>query len=346
MGLFNNRNQINNKKMVPIWFMRQAGRYHQHYQNLKKSHTFMELCKNPELACEVTLGPIESFGFNAAILFSDLLFPLEYLNLGLSYDSGRPELSKQLNEQTNLDDLKPTEPTSSFFAFQKNACALLREKLPQNVDLLGFVGAPFTLLTYACEGEHSGSLVDTKKFMHSKSFHPFMEKLITCILEEASLQLDGGADTMCFFDTAVGELCLSDYEEFILPYLERVTQTLKAKYHHKKIVYYSRNTHLNYLKKLNNCAIDVLGLDWRIDLKEAFATFGDRYYLQGNMDPAWLHLPWEILEKKLEKQRSKLIGYEKYFDRYIFGLGHGVLVKTPEVNVFNTVNWVKANYQY
>jgi uroporphyrinogen decarboxylase len=135
------------QKVPPVWFMRQAGRYHSHYQGIKKNSDFMTMCKNPELACEVTLGPIQDFGFNAAILFSDLLFPLEQLGMGLSYHSGPPTLEWHLEKVEDVQKLKVVSPGKEFYKFQGDACKLLRERLPKDVTLLGFVGAPFTLYT-------------------------------------------------------------------------------------------------------------------------------------------------------------------------------------------------------
>ena len=142
-NIFENRLQENGKTRVPVWFMRQAGRYHDHYQNLKKSYDFMTLCKEPKLACEVTMGPIEEFDFDAAILFSDLLFPLEQLGMDLVYNPG-PKLGSKLEK---LEDLKKLNqnPDQNFYNFQKEACTLLKQTLPKEKTRLGFVGAPFTL---------------------------------------------------------------------------------------------------------------------------------------------------------------------------------------------------------
>ena len=155
MGLFENRKSKEHKgdQGVPVWFMRQAGRYHAHYQGIRKDRNFMDMCKNPELACEITMGPIRDFGFDAAILFSDLLFPLEYLGMGLSYDSGPPTLERTYEEVSNLSKWQRKGEATDFFSFQGEAVKLLRKELPKEKNLLGFVGAPFTLYTYAVEGK-------------------------------------------------------------------------------------------------------------------------------------------------------------------------------------------------
>ena len=158
MGLFNDR-----KNNIPVWFMRQAGRYHDHYQKIRANHGFMECCKNAKLASEITLGPVEEFDFDAAIMFSDLLFPLEQLNMGLSYDKGPPTLQVKLNSLESLKKLSIKTPSKDFYNFQRETLCLVAERLPTHKTLLGFVGAPFTLYAYAVEGAHRGNLTDAKK---------------------------------------------------------------------------------------------------------------------------------------------------------------------------------------
>jgi len=163
MGLFNDRlKNADGTTQVPVWFMRQAGRYHSHYQSIKKDSDFMTMCKNPKLACEITMGPIRDFNFDAAILFSDLLFPLEQLGLGLTYNPG-PLLEFKLETPADLKKLKLIQESSAYYSFQKDATKLLRAELPATKSLLGFVGAPWTLYTYAVEGSHSGNLTSSKK---------------------------------------------------------------------------------------------------------------------------------------------------------------------------------------
>ncbi len=338
MGIFENRQE----GVQPVWYMRQAGRYHWHYQGFRKKHSFMELCKNPELACEVTLGPIEDFGFNAAIMFSDLLFPLEQMSLGLHYNDGPPKLETYLSDKDQYKKVKILSPASDFYTFQSDTCSLLKEKLPRNVSLLGFVGSPFTLYTYATEGGHKGSLVNSKQGLYDGRWNQFLDILIPNLLENISMQLNAGADAICLFDTAVGELCYDDFMRFIKPVLETITRSVKEKHPDKKIIYYSKLTHLNYLQDLNNPYIDVLGIDWRCDLALALKTLGDKYYIQGNFDPVWLHLPWDDLEKNLESLKSKVHSVKEYQHKWIGGLGHGVLVKTPEENVRKSVKFIQG----
>jgi uroporphyrinogen decarboxylase len=347
MGLFTDRpTHANGKTGVPVWFMRQAGRYHSHYQNIKKESDFMTMCKTPELACEITLGPIEDFKFDAAILFSDLLFPLEQMGLGLSYHSGPPTLEVHLKELAQVKALKLQAPATEFYQFQREACTLLRERLPQNITLLGFVGAPFTLYTYAVEGSHAGGLISSKQGLFDGRFNAFMELLLPELVENMSQQVQGGAQAVCLFDTAAGELAFGEYKEFIIPRIREVTSEFKRRHPTTPIIYYSKFTHLNYLHALDDQNIDVLGVDWRHDLREVLDQFGDRYRIQGNFDPSLLHLPWEHLQDRLRRfydnvQKSKLS-----HDRWIMGLGHGVLQHTPEENVRKTVELIHREFIY
>ncbi|MEI7670264.1 MAG: uroporphyrinogen decarboxylase family protein, partial [Pseudomonadota bacterium] len=201
MGLFSDRDiNTDGKTQIPVWFMRQAGRYHSHYQKIKQKSDFMTMCKNPSIACEVTMGPIRDFNFDAAILFSDLLFPLEQLGMGLSYVSGPPTLQFKIEKLIDLKKCTITQPSSNFYNFQKEATELIKKELPSQKSLLGFVGAPFTLYTYAVEGSHSGNLTDSKRGFYDGRFKGFCEMLIPELLSEMSLQAQGGADAICLFD--------------------------------------------------------------------------------------------------------------------------------------------------
>lgn len=337
MGIFENRGNT-----LPVWFMRQAGRYHSHYQNIKKNSDFMTMCKNPELACEVTLGPIQDFGFNAAILFSDLLFPLEQLGMGLSYLSGPPTLEWHLHSPADLKKLSVKTPGEQFYDFQGKACKLLRERLPKDVTLLGFVGAPFTLYTYAVEGSHAGNLVSAKQGLFDGRFEGFCNVLLPEVLKEMIVQAEGGADAIALFDTAAGELCVADYKEFIVPKITLLLKQFKAKCPNKKIIYYSKHTQASFIQALDLTNIDVVGVDWRCDLVEIQKLLPKDKYIQGNLDPAWLHLPWEILEKKAANYYADLKNRGLDFNRWIAGLGHGVLIQTPESNVRNVVKLIQS----
>jgi uroporphyrinogen decarboxylase len=324
--------------------MRQAGRYHQHYQNIKKNSDFMSMCKNPDLACEVTMGPIQDFNFDAAILFSDLLFPLEFLNMGLTYRNGPPELSFHLNDENNINKIKPIGNATEWFSFQAKACQLIRKNLPETKSLIGFVGAPFTLYTYATEGSHSGNLVASKRGLTNGLFESFYNQLEAPLLEEMNLQAQNGAEAIALFDTAAGELSAQDYNKYIVPKIEKIVKQFKINNPHKKIIYYSKFTHIAHLEAFNHIDIDVLGVDWRFDLSLAFKHF-PKLYIQGNIDPIWLHLDQEHMVDNLNQFKKN------HWDnidpaRWIFGLGHGVTIQTPEANVKKAVEWVHKELLY
>ncbi|MBT6325946.1 MAG: uroporphyrinogen decarboxylase [Bdellovibrionales bacterium] len=346
MGLFKSRTTNNGKTQVPVWFMRQAGRYHNHYQNIKKDSDFNTMCKEPILACEITHGPISDFNFDAAILFSDLLFPLENLNFGLSYKSGPPTLERRLENTNEITKFRSLQPAKDFYQFQKEALTLLKKSLPVDKTLLGFIGAPFTLYAYACEGSHAGNLTNSKLGFFDHRFENFMEVLLPELLTNMFVQAEGGADAICLFDTAAGELTLSDYKDFALPKIKILTKEFKKKYPETKIIYYSKHTNLTYLQEIQDENIDVLGIDWRVNLPDALNLLSQDYYIQGNLDPSYLHLPWEKLQTKLEFQWQSLTNANVDFSKWISGLGHGVLQHTPEMNVKNTVKYIQENYIY
>jgi uroporphyrinogen decarboxylase len=343
--IFENRIKVNDKTRVPVWFMRQAGRYHDHYQNLKKSYDFMTLCKEPKLACEVTMGPIEEFDFDAAILFSDLLFPLEELGTGLIYNPG-PKLDLKIETLEDTNRLKQDSFDKDYYKFQKEACTLLKETLPSEKTLLGFVGAPFTLYAYAVEGAHAGSLVSSKKGLYDGRFDRVCELMLPNVLNEMIQQAQGGADAMCIFDTAVGELTLDDFKNIALPKIKWLTSEFKKVFPNKKVIYYSRNTHKNYLRVIEDDNIDVLGVDWRHDIADILNEFGNDYYIQGNFDPCWLHLPWEKCEQKLKEFYQNICDKKAPQNKWIMGLGHGVLQHTPQQNVKNAVQYIHDNFLY
>lgn len=329
---------------VPVWFMRQAGRYHSHYQNIKKHSDFMTMCKNPEKACEVTLGPIEDFKFNAAILFSDLLFPLEHLGMDLIYNPG-PQLGWKLESTQDLSCFKVRTPAKDFFAFQGDATKLLKEQLPKDVTLLGFVGAPFTLYAYAVEGSHAGNLVSSKKGFYDGRYEGFVKILFPELLEEMLTQARNGADAIALFDTAAGELCAADFKEFIVPHLAHVMKEFKKLSPQTKLIYYSKHTQWNHLQHLDFSPIDVIGVDWRCDLVEIQSKLPKHVYIQGNIDPTWLHLDGDIMSQKIRAFYKDLKTRGLDMSRWICGLGHGVLIETPEANVREAVKIIQNEFK-
>ncbi len=320
-----------NKSRPPVWFMRQAGRYHSHYQRLRKEHSFMDLCKNPELACEVTLGPIHDFDFDAAILFSDLLFPLEAMGMGLKYEEG-PKLAWHLSKLSDLNKLQ--KGIASHMSFQGEALTLLKKRLSPEKALIGFVGAPFTLFCYAALGSHRGQLNSAVLGLRDGRYDGFVEKLFDCLLGNMVLQAQSGADTIALFDTCAGALSPSEYGDKIIPTLQLLLFSFKSQCPNTPVIYYSKDTdprHWSYLKKL---PIDCLGIDWKQDLSQTLSEWSAQLSIQGNTDPEWLFLNPPELEKKLRLFFLNIKALpSSQRNAWVCGLGHGVLPGTPVNNV-------------
>jgi len=324
--LFENSRQKKAQKTPPIWMMRQAGRYHAHYQNLRKKYSFMELCKVADLAAEVTWGPIQDFDFDVAILFSDLLFPLEALGMGLEYTEQGPRLGFQLNDQSLLK-LKTWQEAVEGVSFQKLAMEKTRQKIPQNKSLIGFVGGPWTLYGYAVEGHHAGSMVSTKK--NPELLKKFMKVLLPLLKENIHLQLAGGADLIMIFDTAAGELAPQQYQTWVAPYLLELAQAFPG-----QLGYYSKGTQdAHFDQNFLQAPWAGRGVDHRWDLAQVLKE-NRKGFVQGNFDQALLHLPkdeFQIVLKEYLEPFKKLSLEERA--GWVCGLGHGVLPQTPEENV-------------
>lgn len=316
----------------PIWMMRQAGRYHHHYQNLRRKHSFVDLCKQPELAAETARGPVADFGFDAAILFSDLLFPLEALGMGLEYTDAGPRLGWQLDGE-NIERLLPVDEAWPALLFQGIALRRTREVLPADRSLIGFVGGPWTLFTYAVEGRHSGPLVPSKQ--RCGLFERFCDRLVPLLVRAVDDQYANGAEVVMVLDTAAGELAPEVYGDLVIPQLERLVHGCRS-----APGYYSKGTQPAHLRHALFTAGQLagVGLDHRWDLREAFEMF-NRGFVQGNFDPALMLLDESDLIPQLRRWLSPLINLPR--DGWICGLGHGLLPATPEGNVRKFVQLVR-----
>lgn len=317
----------------PVWFMRQAGRYHRHYQRLRARHEFIDLCKRPELAVEVTLGPIEDFGFDAAILFSDLLFPLEAMGMGLTYEPG-PKLGWHLRSAADLRRLTGGAARAQHMAFQAEALSLLRRRLDPQCALIGFVGGPLTLFAYAVAGSHEGFARDALSDQDGALYRGFVEQLQPLLAANMVLQARGGADCIAIFDTAAGTLSAEAFARQVAPVLRSVVQEFRAQCPATPLIYYSRDTGAAHWEALRDIDFQCLGIDWRHDLVDALNTYGDRWAIQGNIDPEWLLLPRDEFETRLRAlftRVQRLPAAQRA--GWVCGLGHGVLQHTPEDNV-------------
>ena len=319
----------------PIWLMRQAGRYHSHYQRLRASHSFETLCRNPELSAEVAIGPIRDFDFDAAILFSDLLFPLEALGMGLSYDAGPPKLDGVLTME-RLGQFRPLAEARERLRFQAEAIAATRARLPRERGLIGFTGGPWTLFVYAVEGTHAGPLA------HAKSswdlYRRFDERMTPLLRDVVKMQLDAGADVVMILDTAAGELPPAQFHQDVAPSLTSIAAEFPS-----RVGYYAKASHPDLLSKTFVAAPWAgIGFDSRWDLASVFQNGRPSGFVQGNFDPAWLLLDPADLRRALDTFLLPLAALSPAARRgWICGLGHGVLPQTPEAAVHTFVRTVR-----
>ncbi len=317
----------------PAWFMRQAGRYHRHYQALRARHEFIALCKQPELAAEVTMGPIDEFGFDAAILFSDLLFPLEAMGMGLRYEPG-PKLDWYLRSTQDLPRLRGGMAAANDMEFQAEAIRLLRPRLGAERALIGFVGGPFTLYAYAVAGSHEGFTRQGLLGLEDGLYAGFCERLVELLAGNMVLQARAGADCVALFDTAAGSLDAAQFARHAVAPLAQVVARFRAACPDTPLIYYSRDTGPEHWRALESLPIQCLGIDWRHDLAATLQSQTARWCVQGNLDPEWLHLPAAELELRVRKVFASVLRLPQAArSAWVCGLGHGVLQHTPEENV-------------
>lgn len=323
------------QRTPPIWLMRQAGRYHRHYQALRAKHSFMDLCKQPELAAEVACGPVMDFGFDAAILFSDLLFPLEALGMGLEYTDHGPQLGWKLDSKS-ISQLKAVDDAWPQLLFQGEAMRATRERIPGDRSLIGFVGGPWTLFVYAVEGTHKGSLTNAKRLL--PLFSQFCETMVPLLQRNIQLQLDNGAEVVMVFDTAAGELSPQLFEAEVVPQLTTLAHANPA-----RTGYYSKGTQPAHLEGgFIRTEFLGIGVDHTWDLRRAF-DIASHGFVQGNFDQALLHAPADELKKHMSRYLAPL--KDRDWPGWICGLGHGVLPATPEDNVRLFVDTVRETFE-
>jgi uroporphyrinogen decarboxylase len=326
------------RDVPPIWLMRQAGRYHRPYQALRQRHRFEDLCRQPELAAEVAMGPIRDFDFDAAILFSDLLFPLEALGMSLSYDDGPPMLDGPLDADRiarfrSLDEALPR------LRFQADALALTRRMLPSEKGLIGFVGGPWTLFVYAMEGSHAGAMKVAKSSW--QLYRRFAARMVPLLRANIALQLDAGADVVMVLDTAAGELPPSYFEREVAPGL-----TDLARQFPDRLGYYAKAAHpALFDASIAAAPFGGIGVDSRWDLATVLTRPGRSGFVQGNFDPAWLFLPPQDLTSAIAEFLAPIRALTREQRRgWICGLGHGVLPGTPESAVRTFVTSVREAF--
>ena len=319
---------------TPVWFMRQAGRYMAEYRSLRAKHSILELCKTPELAAQVTLQPVERFPLDAAIIFADILLPLEAIGLSLDFTDGEgPVIHNPIRDRGSVEQLKVVD--GEELSYVAEAVSLTCRALNGRVPLIGFAGAPFTLASYAIEGGGSRTYALTKQLMYQEPdvWHKLMDKLARVVTGYLRRQIRAGAQAIQLFDSWVGCLAPGDYEEYVLPHVQLIFEGLKQQ--QVPLIYFGTGTSA-ILRQMRQAGSDVIGIDWRIHLDEAWTAVGHDVAVQGNLDPLVLFAPLHEIERRVEDILRRAAGRPGH----IFNLGHGILPNTPVEHVSAVVEMV------
>lgn len=319
---------------TPVWLMRQAGRYMPEYRALRARVPFLELCKTPDLAAQVTIEAVERLGVDAAILFSDILLILEPLGVGLEFTAGDgPAIRRPLRSGTDVDALAETHPEESVpFVFE--AVRRIRRGLPDDVPLIGFAGAPFTLASYLIEGGASRHYLETKRLLYRDpgAWRALMERLVRLVTAYLNAQIAAGAQAVQLFDSWVGCLAPDDYRRFLLPHMRTLIRGLTPG---TPVIHFGTGT-AGLLELLAEAGGDVIGVDWRIGLDTAWQRIGPDRAVQGNLDPLALFAPRAELRRQVRRVLDEAAGRPGH----VFNLGHGILPQTPVENVRAMIDMV------
>ena len=319
----------------PVWFMRQAGRYLKPYREIRAKHGILQICKTPELAAAVTLQPVEILDVDAAIIFADLLLPLEPMGLKLEFVSGEgPVIHNPIAQSEDIDDLL-TDRTEDL-GYVGEAIQLVARTLAGRVPILGFVGAPFTLASYMIEGGASRTFLKTKRLMFGNEvvWRRLMGKLVDVLGDFANLQITAGARAIQVFDSWAGALSPEDYVRYVQPYSRALIERIRSG--SVPVIHFGTGTG-GFLRELHAAGGDVIGVDWRINIDQAWTEIGYRSAVQGNLDPAALFSP-------LPELRTKVVDLLRRTGNrpgHIVNLGHGILPETPVDNVKAVVQIVR-----
>ena len=319
---------------TPVWFMRQAGRYMAEYRRLRARHSILEMCKTPELAAQVTLQPIERFPLDAAIIFADILLPLEAMGLDLEFAEGEgPVIHNPIRDRAGVERLKMID--GDELRYVADAVSLARRRLDGRVPLIGFAGAPFTLASYAIEGGGSRNYILTKQLMYREpdAWHRLMDKLARVVTGYLRKQIQAGAQAVQLFDSWVGCLSAGDYAEYVMPHVQLIFEGLK--HEGVPLIHFGTGT-TAILGLMRKAGGTVIGVDWRVPLDEAWARLGHDTAVQGNLDPVALFGPIHEIERRVEDILRRAAGRPGH----IFNLGHGILPQTPVEHVAATIEMV------
>ncbi|MDP1774639.1 MAG: uroporphyrinogen decarboxylase [Methylobacter sp.] len=328
---------------TPIWMMRQAGRYLPEYRQVREqAGSFLDLCTNPELACEVTLQPLRRFDFDAAILFSDILTIPDAMGLGLYFTEGEgPKFTHPVRTAADVNKLPIPDPETDL-RYVIDAVRLIRKNLQGSVPLIGFSGSPWTLATYMVEGGSSKSFQKVKGMMYEqpKLMHVMLDKLAQSVAAYLNAQIEAGAQAVMLFDTWGGMLTTEDYLEFSLYYAKQVRAQLKTNVDGQQIptILFTKGGGL-WLEAMADSGYDALGLDWQTDIGLARTRVGDKVALQGNMDPVALYADPSVISEKVKTILHKYGAGSGH----VFNLGHGIL---PDMNPDHVKAMVDAVHEH
>src|SRR5437763_13369170 len=318
---------------TPVWLMRQAGRYMQEYREVRARHTFLAMCKQPEVAAEVTVYAAHRLNVDAAIIFADILLIIEPMGLDLEFAKGEgPVIHNPVRSGQDVKRLREVEDVSSL-SYVYDAVRLTRRELRPDIPLIGFCGAPFTLASYICEGGGSKNYINTKRLMYTDAgaWHSMMATIARALSRYLNAQVEAGAQAVQLFDSWVGALSQDDYREYVLPHTREVVRNVKPGV---PVIHFGTGT-AGLLELMKEAGGDVIGLDWRVRLDEAWARLGD-VAVMGNFDSIALFTTPDII-----RRRAKTI-IEQAANRpgHVFNLGHGILPETPVENVVALVEAV------
>ena len=320
----------------PVWFMRQAGRSLPEYRELRAKHSFLEVCKTPELACEVTMQPIRRFGYDASIVFADILLICEAMGMDLTFGKGMgPQLSPPIRTKSDVERLAARIDPEEKLGYVGEAVKAIVAELPSSVPLIGFAGSPFTVACYMVEGAGSKHFLEIKKMMHGapEIFSALLDKLVDNTIDYLRMQVAAGCRAVQIFDTWAGELSPEDLERFAVEPARRIIHALSDLDVPK--IYFAKgcSQSLDIVKK---AGADAYGLDWRARIDHAWPALGD-VAIQGNLDPACLHAPIDVIKAKTRRVLDEVGGKPGH----IFNLGHGILPSTPIASVEAVIEEVR-----
>jgi uroporphyrinogen decarboxylase len=322
--------------VTPVWFMRQAGRYMAEYRAIRQKYSLLDICREPDLATEVTLQPVNRIDVDAAILFSDLLLPLAPMGLPFDFVKGEgPQIERPIEGPADIDRLTSFEPREAL-GHVLTAIVQIQGELNGRVALIGFAGAPFTLASYAIEGGHSNNFAKTKGLMygHPDAWHRLCEKLADVVAEYLIAQIEAGVDAVQVFDSWVGTLNQADYREFALPHTKRIFDRIGTRV---PTIHFGTGT-ATILPDMREAGGDVIGADWRIAIDAAWELIGEDRGIQGNLDPTLLLGPTPRMFQHAE-EILRLVGGRA---GHVFNLGHGILPSTPVEHVQMLAQYVHS----